>query len=114
MKKIEAVIPAERLSRVSEELKRVGIGGLTCFDSRGRGQIPIKEVQTSRGTGTYTPEFNTNCSILVVVKDVDVDKVINAIISAAGTGLTGEGKIFVSSIDDAVDIGSRKRGDSAL
>ena len=114
MKKIDAVIPAERLSRVSDELKKAGIGALTCFDTKGRGRNPIQPVQTSRGTGMYTPEFATNCSILVVVKDGDVDKTVQAILNSAGTGLAGEGKIFVSKIDDVVDIGTKKRGDAAL
>lgn len=114
MKKIEAVIPTERLSRVSEELKKTGATGLTCFDTKGRGQIPIQKVQTGRGTGVYTPEFNTNCSIIVVVKDSDVDKAIQAIVNSASSGMAGEGKIFVSNVDDVVDIGSKKKGESAL
>lgn len=113
MKKIEAMIPAERLSRVNDELKKIGIGGLTCFDTKGRGQVPIQKRSAGRG-GVFTPEFNTNCSILVVVKDSDLDKTINAIVNAASTGLAGEGKIFVSKVDEALDIGTNKKGDSAL
>jgi len=112
--KIEAVIPAERLSSVNSELKKIGSYGITCFDSKGRGQIPIKELQTARGTGRYTPEFNTNCSIFIVVRDSDADKVIQAIVNTASTGLAGEGKIYVSSIDEAIDIATKARGESVL
>lgn len=114
MKKIEAVIPVERLGNVSNELEKVGVGGMTCYDTKGRGQVPIKEMQTARGTGVYTPEFNTNCSIFVVVKDSDADKVVQAIVSAASSGLAGEGKVFVSNVDDVIDIGTKKKGESAL
>lgn len=114
MKKVEAVIPAERLSKVNSELKKIGGYGITCFDSKGHGQIPIKELQTSRGTGVFTPEFNTNCSIFIVVRDSDVDKVIQAIVNMASTGLAGEGKIYVSNINEAIDIGTKARGESVL
>lgn len=113
MKRIDAVIPAERLSKVNDALKQVGVGGVTCFDSKGRGQRPIEQRSAGRG-GVFTPEFNTNCSIMVVVKDGDVDKVINAIVQAASTGLVGEGKVFVTSVDNVVDIGSKKSGEQAL
>lgn len=113
MKRIDAVIPAERLSNVNDALRKAGVGGVTVFDSKGHGQIPIQQRTAGRG-GVFTPEFNTNCSIVVVVKDSDADKVIQAILQGASSGLAGEGKVFVSSVDDAVDIGSKKRGEQAL
>jgi len=113
MKRIDAIIPAERLSKVNDALKQVGVGGITVFDTKGRGQIPIQQRTAGRG-GVFTPEFNTNCSIMVVVKDGDADKVIQAILQGASSGLAGEGKVFVTSVDDAVDIGSKKRGEQAL
>jgi len=113
MKRIDAVVPAERLTNVNEALKKAGVGGVTCFDTKGRGQVPIQQRSAGRG-GVFTPEFNTNCSIMVVVKDGDTDKVVQAILQGASSGLAGEGKVFVSSVDDAVDIGTKKRGESAL
>lgn len=113
MKRIDAVIPGERLSRVSDALRQAGVGGLTACETKGRGQIPIQQRSAGRG-GMFTPEFNTNCSIMTVVKDSDVDKVIQAILQSASSGLAGEGKVFVSNVDDAVDIGTKKRGDAAL
>ncbi|MEE8132058.1 MAG: P-II family nitrogen regulator [Nitrososphaerales archaeon] len=114
MKKIEAMVAPEVFPRVSDALKKIGVGGFTCFDTKGIGQRPIREMHGARGTGTYTPEFNTNCSLLVVVKDSDVDKVIQAIVNTTSTGMNGEGKIFVSNVEEAIDIGSKKRGDSVL
>ena len=59
-------------------------------------------------------QFNANSTMVVVVKDSVVDKVVSKILEATGTGMAGEGKIFVSDVDDAVDIGSKTRGESAI
>ena len=114
MKKIEAVIPAARLDRAFAALKELDLGGFTYYDSKGQGQIPRPEIQSGRGTSTYRPEFNVNSTIVVVTKDSMVDKVIEKILQSTSTGLAGEGKIFVSDVDEAVDIGSKQRGDGAL
>jgi nitrogen regulatory protein P-II 1 len=114
MKKIEAVVPAARLDRAFAALKELNLGGLTYYDSKGRGQIPRPEIHAGRGTGTYRPEFNVNATIVIVVKDSMLDKVVETIVESTSTGLAGEGKVFVSQIDDVVDIGSKQRGEDAL
>ena len=114
MKKIEAVFPLGRVMRVFDALEKIDIGGLTYFESKGRGQNPPDEVISGRGTSSYIPAFNPNSSVVVVVKDSVADKVVNKILEVASTGLAGEGKIFVSDVDDAVDIGSNNRGESAI
>ncbi len=114
MKRIEAVFPTERTWQVNDALKKIGVGGLTIFNTRGRGQIPIQQRSAGRGGGIFTPEFNTNSTLMVVVKDADVEKVVQAILQSASTGLAGEGKVLVTNVDDVVDIGSKKRGEQAL
>lgn len=114
MKKIEAVFPAGRVMRVFDALEEIDIGGLTYFESKGRGQLARPEIITGRGTSSFIPEFNANSSVVVVVKDSVADKVVKKILEVASTGLAGEGKIFVSDVDDAVDIGSKNRGESAI
>ncbi len=113
MKRIEAIFPAERLYNVSDELKKVGVGGLTVYDSKGRGQVPIQQRVAGRG-GLFTPMFNTNCCVVVVVSDSKVEQVVQAILNSAGSGMAGEGKIFITNVDRAVDIGSKKSGDEVL
>jgi nitrogen regulatory protein P-II 1 len=71
-------------------------------------------LQSGRGTSTYRPEFNVNATVIIVVKDAMVDKVVEKILSSTSTGLAGEGKIFISDIDDAIDIGSKQRGESTV
>jgi nitrogen regulatory protein P-II 1 len=114
MKKIEAIIPQSRLESVFEALKELNLGGLTYYDSKGRGQIPTPEIQSGRGTSTYRPEFNVNATIVLIVKDSVVNKAVDKIINSTSTGLAGEGKIFVSEVSDAIDIGSSTRGESAI
>ena len=114
MKKIEAIVPAARLESAFAALKELDLGGFTYYESRGRGQIPRPEIQSGRGTSTYRPEFNVNATIVVITRDSMVDSVISKILDSASSGLAGEGKIFVSDIDDVVDIGSKRRGEGAL
>jgi nitrogen regulatory protein P-II 1 len=114
MKKIEAVVPHARLGRAFAAIDELKLGGLTYYESKGRGQVPRPEMQSGRGTSTYRPEFNVNAMLVVVVKDAMLDKVIEKILSSTSTGLAGEGKIFISDVDDAVDIGSKQHGESAI
>jgi nitrogen regulatory protein P-II 1 len=114
MKKIEAVIPHARLERAFAALKELNLGGITYFESKGRGEVPRPQIHSGRGTGTYTPEFNINSTVMVVVSDSMVDNVVEKILESTSTGLKGEGKIFVSDIEDVVDIGTKKRGESTI
>jgi nitrogen regulatory protein P-II 1 len=114
MKKIEAIVPHGRLDRTFEGLKQLDLGGFTYYEAKGRGQAPRPEVHAGRGTTTFTPAFNVNALISLVVKDSIVDKVAENILASSSTGLSGEGKLFISEVDDAVDIGSKTRGESAI
>jgi len=114
LKRIEAVIPHPRLDSTFAALDELELGGFTYYESKGRGELAPPEIHAERGTSVYRPEFNPNVTVAIVVKDDMVDKVTTKILESTSTGLAGEGKIFVSQIDDVVDIGSKNRGDSAL
>ena len=114
MKKIEAVMPHESLEIVLAALRDMGLGGLTYYESKGRGQNPRPILHSGRGTATYVPEFNLNATLAIVARDSAVDSILNTILENTSTGRKGEGKIFVYQLDDAVDIGSRSRGESAI
>lgn len=114
LKRIDAIIPTARLISVNEALRLVDVSGITIFDTKGRGQTPARKLQSSRGTVAYTPEFDSNLTIMVVAKDTEVQKIILSILEGASSGEAGEGKIFLSDIDDAVDIGTRQRGEEAI
>ncbi len=110
MKRIEAIIKEDKLSSVVVALKEVGVGGLTVTRSQGRGAGERPQIRAARGTATFTAEFNNTCTIITVVDDSKLDAVVSSIISAAKTGSKGDGKIFVSTIDEAYDIGSAEKG----
>ncbi|HEX6253142.1 MAG TPA: P-II family nitrogen regulator [Nitrososphaera sp.] len=114
MKKIEAVVPAARLESAFAALGELGLGGFTYYESKGRGQIPRPEIHSGRGTSTYRPEFNVNATIVVVTEDSMADSVISKVLDSTSSGLAGEGKIFVSDVDEVIDIGSKQRGEGAL
>lgn len=114
MKKVEAVIATEKVSAVNDALRKAGVGGVTVSDAKGRGAGHREEVSGSRGTARYVPEFHSRTSIVTVVDDSKAEAAVNAILSAASSGSPGDGKVFVSTVEDAVDIGTKKRGASAL
>jgi nitrogen regulatory protein P-II 1 len=113
IKKIEAVIPEEKLDAVFYALAELDIGGFTYFNVKGRGQRKREMVSSGRG-GRIEATHNVIALIIAVVKDSMVDAVVNAITSHASTGQAGEGKIFIYDVADAVDIGTKKRGESSL
>jgi len=114
MKRVEAIIATEKVSVVNDALKKAGVGGVTVLDGKGRGAGRRETVSSARGTGFYVPEFHSRTSLVTVVDDSKVDAVINAILSAASTGSPGDGKIFIATVEDAVDVGSKKRGKDAV
>jgi Nitrogen regulatory protein PII len=109
MKRIEAIIPQSKMSDAFAALKELNIGGFTYYDSKGRGLNPPAAVHSGRGTSLYTPEFNPNLTIFTVVEDSLVEQVINKILASTSTGLAGEGKIFISDIDQTIDIGTKSK-----
>jgi nitrogen regulatory protein P-II 1 len=114
MKRVEAIISAEKVSAVNEALRNVGIGGATILDGKGRGKGEKPQVQSGRGTRGVSAEFSSRANVMVVVDDSEVEKVIGAILEATSTGSPGDGKIFVSTVNEAIDIGTRKRGPAAI
>jgi nitrogen regulatory protein P-II 1 len=113
MKKIEAVIPEDKLEPVFSALTQLDIGGFTYFTAKGRGKRPREMVSSGR-SGRFLSAYNVNVNVYVVVHDNMVDKVVDAITSHASTGMSGEGKIFIYNVDDAIDVGTKKRGESSL
>jgi nitrogen regulatory protein PII len=110
MKRIETIVPQ------SDKLKVIGVfEGLglhfTHYDTRGKGKNPPATVELHRGTGTMTEEFNENATILTVVADSMADKVVEKILNST---YGSEGIVFVYEVKDAIDIKSKKRGDSVL
>lgn len=114
MKRIEAIIAAEKLSAVNEALKKAGVGGATILDAKGRGKGEKPQIQTGRGTQRLAAEFSVRANVVTVVDDSEVEKVLQAILDTVSTGSAGDGKIFISTVNEAIDIGTKKRGQMAV
>jgi nitrogen regulatory protein P-II 1 len=113
MKKIEATIQNDKIGPVSDAIKEM-VGGYTILEGNGRGSGQRQTIRGGRGTGTFVAEFNKVATVSTVVEDSKVESVVNAISDAAYSGRAGDGVIFVSTVDDARNIASKKRGSEAL
>ena len=111
MTKIEAIIQISKLDAVKDALHEVGVEGITVFEARGHGRQK-GHTEFYRGR-EYTVDLIPKVKLEIVLADDMVEKVEQAIISAARTGKIGDGKIFRSRIDEAIRIRNGDRGDSA-
>jgi nitrogen regulatory protein P-II 1 len=114
MKRIEAIVHVDKMWDLNEKLKEIGLKGCTIIDGKGRGKGEKPVLGSGRGTEKYTSEFSARSNISTVVDDSEVDKVVKTILEAASTGSPGDGKIFISTVAEAIDIGTQKRGNEAL
>ena len=112
MKKIEAVIKPFKLDEVREALAEVGVAGLTVTEVKGFGRQK-GHTELYRGA-EYVVDFLPKVKIEVVVTDNMVDQVIEAMIKSARTGKIGDGKIFVSSVDQVVRIRTGETNEAAV
>ncbi len=112
MKKIEAIIKPFKLDEVKEALTGAGIVGMTVSEVRGFGRQK-GHTERYRG-GEYTIDFLPKVKVEVVVPDDRVDTVVSVICNIAKTGTIGDGKVFVSGLEDAVRIRTGEHGDHAV
>ena len=112
MKKVEAIIKPFKLEEVKDALGDVGIEGMTVSEVKGFGRQK-GHTEIYRGS-EYTVDFLPKIKLELVLSDDRVDSAIKAIVGAAKTGKIGDGKIFVSSIDEAVRIRTEEKGATAV
>ncbi|MEO6829621.1 MAG: P-II family nitrogen regulator [Acidobacteriaceae bacterium] len=112
MQKIEAVIQPSKLDAVKEALIEAGVEGMTILEARGHGRQK-GHTEFYRGR-EYSVDVLPKIKLEMVVLDAMVDRTVQAILKAAGTGRIGDGKIFISRIDDAIRIRNDERGEAAL
>ncbi len=112
MKKVEAIIKPFKLEEVKEALAEVSVQGLTVSEVKGFGrQKGHRELY--RGA-EYVVEFLPKVKLEIVVREEKLEAVVKAIVKAASTGRIGDGKIFVSPIDDAIRIRTGESGDMVI
>lgn len=112
MTKVEAIIQTSKLDAVKEALHGIGVEGMTVLEARGHGRQK-GHTEFYRGR-EYTVDLIPKIKLEMVLPDDMVEKAIDAIKLAARTGKIGDGKIFISRVDDAIRIRNDERGDGAL
>ncbi|NLI35869.1 MAG: P-II family nitrogen regulator [Bacteroidales bacterium] len=111
MKKIEAIIRKSKFEEVKQALLEADIEWLSYYDVRGVGKT--RQERIFRGI-VYDTSSIERTMIVLVVRDINVDKTVKAIMEEARTGDIGDGRIFISSIDDSIRIRTGERGDISL
>jgi len=112
MKKIEAIIKPFKLDDVKDRLREIGISGMTVYEVKGFGRTGGK-TEVYRGS-SYVVDFVPKVRVEIVVQDTVVTEVVTAIITAAKTGTIGDGKVFVTPVDEAIRIRTGERGEEAV
>lgn len=112
MKKIEAVIKPFKLDEVKEALQEIDIQGITVVEVKGYGRQK-GHTELYRGA-EYVVDFVPKVKLEIVVEDERTERVVETIIRAAHTGKIGDGKIFVSPVEDVIRIRTQERGEDAI
>ncbi|HVV70077.1 MAG TPA: P-II family nitrogen regulator [Verrucomicrobiae bacterium] len=112
MKKVEAIVKPFKLEEVKDALSEVGVTGMTVTEVKGFGRQK-GHTEIYRGS-EYTVDFLPKLKIEIVVEDEESDSVVEAIIKAAKTGKIGDGKVFVSPIEEAIRIRTEEKGALAI
>jgi nitrogen regulatory protein PII len=112
MKKIEAIIKPFKLEEVKDALGEIGIEGMTVSEVKGFGRQK-GHTEIYRGS-EYTVDFLPKIKLEIVVSDGQAENAVSTIVKAAKTGKIGDGKVFVSSIEEAVRIRTEEKGESAV
>jgi nitrogen regulatory protein P-II 1 len=112
MTKVEAIIQVSKLESVKTALHEVGIEGMTVLEARGHGRQK-GHTEFYRGR-EYTVDLIPKIKLELVVADAMVEKVVQAVSAAARTGKIGDGKIFLSRVDEIIRIRNDERGEDAL
>ncbi len=112
MKKVEAVIKPFKLDEVKDKLNEIGIKGITVSEVKGFGRQK-GHTELYRGA-EYVVDFLPKIKLEIVIADDQLDEVVNAIIKSAQTGRIGDGKIFVTHLEDTIRIRTGERGEDAV
>ena len=112
MKKIEAIIKPFKLDEVKEALQEIGLQGITVTEAKGFGRQK-GHTELYRGA-EYVVDFLPKVNIEIVLEETLVERAVEAIQQAAETGRIGDGKIFITSVDDAIRIRTGERGSEAV
>jgi nitrogen regulatory protein P-II 1 len=109
MLKIEVILGENDVMAISEGLKKIGIGGLTVSKVKGRGKKPGPEIHASKGSEIFVPQFSEKYRLEAIISDAKEDEVVGIIKDKGRVG-----KIFISQVLRAVDIGTGDEGENTI
>jgi nitrogen regulatory protein P-II 1 len=112
MKKIEAIIKPHRIEEVKEALAKIGVEGMTVLEAKGCGRQK-GHTEIYRGS-EYTIDLLPKLKIEIIVSDKRAEEVATTIVTAAKTGKIGDGKLFISGVDEVIRIRTDERGEKAV
>ncbi len=110
MKRIDAMVPNVKRKAVCEAIIKAGAGGVTISETRGKGAGTRPTFTGAKGTTRYVAEYSRTDTITTIVEDSKVDAIVKAVMNTVHTGAKGDGKIFVSPIDETYDITTGQKG----
>ena len=108
MKRIEIIVQSEVSRKVVQAVRKMGVGGVTLIESLGQGGGDRPEI------GGKQIEFNSTDVIITVVNDAQLDSVISAVMDTAHTGEKGDGKIFVTNVEESFDISTKQKSSEVV
>jgi nitrogen regulatory protein P-II 1 len=112
MKRIEIIIPDRKLKCANEVIRDANTGGMSYYRIEGRGGIKAEAASFGRRATDYTPEFIPRIKVEVVVKDEQVEELVNNLLDRIGDELGG--KIFIVDVHSAIELNTRKRGEAVI
>jgi len=110
MKRIDAMVPNLKRKAVCEAIIKAGASGVTISETRGKGAGQRPTYTAAKGTARYVAEYSRTDTITTIVDDSMVDSIVKAVMNSVHTGAKGDGKIFVSPIDETYDITTGQKG----
>jgi nitrogen regulatory protein P-II 1 len=112
MKRIEIIVPDRKLKDANEVIRDANTGGMSYYRIEGRGGIKAESASFERGAKNYTPEFIPRIKVEVVIKDEQVEELVNNLLDKLGDELGG--KIFILDVHTAIDLNTRMRGEAVI
>ena len=114
MKKLDIIVHHERVGKVSDSLRKNDVGGLTFYNIRGRGRSKYEPEHVGTGVMEYTPDFGDWIKVEVLVADSKVKQIVDDLLQTISRGSSSDGKIFIYDVAEAIDIGTKRTGDTVL
>ena len=114
MKRLDIIVRHEHVGKVSNSLHKNEVGGITFYDIKGRGRSKYEPQHVGTGVITYVPDFGHWAKIEVLVEDSQVKQIVDDLLQTLSRGLPSDGKIFIYDVAEAIDIGTKRTGDTAL